>query len=318
MRKFIYAISMLLMASLGSFAQNLPDSVFNYNGLVLNDSTKQVVAAQNPELFKNAKEVPVDSIGSAAKRVVFRKDVESDSSSTAPSNVVVKNFKIDQVPNDGSVADPAISAKPDLEKHDWKTFSYNGLDVVLDLRRMQHYGDFYRLDVYILNTSGQPYNLDLSQASIKSSNGTCQLLSDKEFSKMMRRRHFWKSAGISSVIFAAAIATDVALNNSQYSHHRTFGGDVAYALGHDMIFTAASMGSAAVASNASIDMSKISQSNIGYLHSCTIPNNSSIQGHAYAKCRNGNDIIINLPINGQIYAFRWDTNLLKEFSIDEE
>lgn len=61
------------------------------------------------------------------------------------------------------------------------------------------------------------------------------------------------------------------------------------------------------------EMIKVQQNNIGYLKNYMVAPKNAVSGYALAKYDPSvNQIFVNLPINGVVYSFRWNTENLQD------
>ena len=196
----------------------------------------------------------------------------------------------------------------DNNGHKWKTFTVNDTRVFLNVSKIQRFGRYVLLSLYIENNSDSTsIAYDFGATTIKSGNRVTNFLSRSEFEQSLRRRQRWNEFGLG----VAAIATDITINSaigttSFGRHHRNFGEELLRGLVMSAIHVGTVIGFDAIATQQDMSIQNILQENIGYLKNYIIQPNHSISGFAYARY-NPNRLemfTVNIPLNGTIFAFQ--------------
>lgn len=223
-------------------------------------------------------------------------------------------LKVVRVPDRSPLRGPKMQL--DQDGNAWKVFAVDGMDVLMNVRYLKHYGKYYRIDLYVQNNTDSPVKFDFGGTSVASRMGPVKLFSKNKYLNRISARKTAKTIGLgictmcATLILATIVRGDPDDNDS-------FGEYLLKDIGATAIEEAGYIATMMMADNEANDMARIERNNIGYLTNYTIAPNHAIEGHAYAKYKEGADSIeITLPIGGRKYVFNWDTTSLVEISED--
>ena len=204
----------------------------------------------------------------------------------------------------------------DRDGNVWKVFAVDGLDVLMNVRYLKHYGKYYRVDLYIQNNTDIPVKFDFKNAAAASRLGPVRIFPKNRYLNRIGARKVAKTVGIGigtlfvSLVMAAIVRGDPDDNDS-------FAEDLLRDLGGTAIEEAGFIATMLIADSESEDMARIERNCIGYLGDYTVRPGQAIEGHAYAKYKKGADSIeITLPIGDKKYVFNWDTTSLVDITED--
>ncbi len=204
----------------------------------------------------------------------------------------------------------------DRDGNIWKVFTADGLDVLMNVRYLKHYGQYYRLDLYIQNNSGKPVEFDFRNTSTASRMGPVKIFRHRSYLNRIGARKAAKTIGIGIGTLFVTLVT-AAIVRGDPDNRDSLVEDLLRDLGGTAIEEAGFIATMAIADKESEDMARIERSCIGYLGDCTIQPGHAIEGHAYAKYKKGADSIeITLPIGDRKYVFNWDTTSLVNITED--
>ena len=210
------------------------------------------------------------------------------------------------------------NAKMEMDQNGnvWKVFAADGLDVLMNVRYLKHYGRYYRLDLYIQNNSDEPVKFDFRNTSAVSRMGSVKVFQHRRYLNRINAMKTAKTIGIGiGTLFVTLITA--AIVRGDPDDRDSLAEDLLRDLGGTAIEEAGFIAAMAIADNESEDMARIERSCIGYLGDYTIQPGHAIEGHAYAKYKKGADSIeITLPIGDKKYVFSWDTTSLVDITED--
>lgn len=198
----------------------------------------------------------------------------------------------------------------------WKAWHVDGLKVLLNVRYLQHYGKYYRMDLYIENDSERPVLFDFNNTRLSTLGGPVKVFSHDRYLGRISSRKTWKTIGISvGTMFVALFIAQVLHADDNRGDRDSFGEEILEDIASAAIEEAGYIAAAMVSEREAEDMDRIVRNNIGYLRSCSIPPGVALEGHAYAKYKPGASVLdITLPIGGKDYVFQWDTTDLADLS----
>jgi len=199
----------------------------------------------------------------------------------------------------------------DKDGHVWRTYAVDDMVVGLNVDFFRNNGRFWKVDVYVLNKSGDRRYLDFDKCSVTSPDGRARLFSDEQFFRRQRRRRFWKNFGIQSAIFTTSVVGSALLYDEPAE---TFGEHVFNGVAQAMLIETAFISSEVVSAWYAYDYAQVVNKNLGYLSSYAISDNEALQGIAYSRWSPSDIISINLSIDGKIYSFEWTVKGLRENS----
>lgn len=201
----------------------------------------------------------------------------------------------------------------------WKTYNVDGLKVLMNVRYQQHFGRYYRIDLYIENDTDSPVLYDFNHTRISSLAGPVPLFSHDRYLGRIRSRKSWKTFGISTgALFASLFVAGILDSDSGRGRADSVGEEILQDLASITIQEAGYIASALITEKEAEDMARIVHRNVGYLGTYNIPAGTALEGHAYAKYRPGAECIdITLPIGGKDYIFQWDTRSLVSVAEDD-
>lgn len=175
------------------------------------------------------------------------------------------------------------------------------------------YGKYYQIQIYIRNLSTQSvtFNPEDISASLISKNGNCQALqvyTNDEFQKKIKRTQGWAMALYG---FAAGVNAGTSAYTTSYSTTISPNGNFYTTTSH---YNPGTSYQANLAANIQIaNMGKIMTDERitkeqGYLKITTIHPNYGIHGYMNIKSKKGSKLMVNIPVEGNIYTFEWDVN----------
>ena len=204
----------------------------------------------------------------------------------------------------------------DRDGNVWKVFTADGLDVLMNVRYLKHYGQYYRLDLYIQNNTDRPVKYDFKNTSVASRMGPVKVFRQRGYLNRIGAQKTAKTIGIGiGTLFVTFVMA--AIVRGDPDDRDSLAEDLLRDLGGTAIEEAGFIATMAMADSESEDMARIERSCIGYLGDYTIRPRHAIEGHAYAKYKKGADSIeITLPIGDKKYVFNWDTTSLVNITED--
>ncbi len=210
--------------------------------------------------------------------------------------------------------DPTVTT----EYHDGKLWAYRCIDnYIVGLtcyESKDDYGKYYQVQIQINNLSSQNVTFDPDEvnATLIDKNGDSIILevyTTEEFQKKVKRSQNWAmalygfSAGFNagSAGYSTSYSTTTSPNGYAYSTvTTTYNPNATY--------------QANIAANAQISAlgkTMAEERTIkeqGYLKKTTIHPNEVIVGYMNIKRKKGNNLFINIPLNGCVYSFEWNVN----------
>lgn len=206
-------------------------------------------------------------------------------------------------------AAPAATAQQD----GWKSYEVDDMVILMNLQTLRQYGSFWLMNVYVENTSDQPKNLKISTASVGNGQKRNAFLSYDQLMRRARRRENLKSFGVSFASMAAATAVDVVLDGEIRKHGSGVGNVIARQVSSMAVYSLAHLGAGAISDRFRARYEKVAKKNLGYLHDYSIPAKTAVEGHAVAKTFRSPDgqLTVYLPVDGKVYAFRWNESELR-------
>lgn len=204
----------------------------------------------------------------------------------------------------------------DRDGNVWKVFTADGLDVLMNVRYLKHYGQYYRMDLYIQNNTDKPVMFDFNNTTAASRLGPVKVFRQRRYLNRIGARKTAKTVGIGiGTLFVTLVMA--AIVRGDPDDRDSLAEDLLRDLGGTAIEEAGFIAAMAVADSESEDMARIERSCIDYLEDYTIQPGHAIEGHAYAKYKKGADSIeITLPIGDKKYVFNWDTTSLVNITED--
>lgn len=197
----------------------------------------------------------------------------------------------------------------------WKYYTLNGLYVSINVKYRHYYGRYYVVSVYIQNNSPENAYFNFDSASITAGGGRVRLFSHDEYVRRVNNRQAWTAFGLSMATVVTAATLDAAINSSYYNGWDNYspGRDFAHDFSSFIIEESAAVGSVLIGGYMTNEMIKVQQNNIGYLKNYMVAPKNAVSGYALAKYDPSvNQIFVNLPINGVVYSFRWNTANLQD------
>lgn len=84
----------------------------------------------------------------------------------------------------------------DRDGNVWKVFTADGLDVLMNVRYLKHYGQYYRLDLYIQNNTDRPVKYDFKNTSVASRMGPVKVFRQRGYLNRIGAQKTAKTIGI--------------------------------------------------------------------------------------------------------------------------
>lgn len=214
---------------------------------------------------------------------------------------------------------PVYGPKMQMDRNGnvWKVFVVDGLEVLLNVRYLRHYGKYYRIDLYIQNNTDRPVKYDFGRTTVASRLGQIKVFNRNRYLNRIEGLKVAKTVGLGiCTLFTTVIISAIVRGDPDDSD--SFGEELLRDIGSVAIEEAGYLATIAIADSEAEDMDRIRRNSIGYLSDYTIEPDHAIEGHAYAKYKKGAESIeITLPIGNRKYVFNWDTtslvNLKEEF-----
>lgn len=248
--------------------------------------------------------------------------IQEDFTNGKPTN----NFYIQTDPNGNMVKisyanNKIIWESPDVKEireefHDgelWRYYSKNGVTIALNTDVVRDYGKYHALNITISNNSLVPINfepscnINASSMQYKKNKTTqLQVFSCEDYLKKVDNRMTWAavligvSEGLSSIDAGLSETQTVSMDsngNTSVSVSRTYNATDAY------IQSAISEKRMYDYSNEMISEREVRK--VGYFKRSTINPGESVSGFAYVKRIKGDQVTINIEIEGAIYTFTW-------------
>lgn len=202
----------------------------------------------------------------------------------------------------------------DVDGNLWRAYDTGDALVSMSVRYMHYNGQYYLVDLYILNTSDNSIPIEFRDISMYSTRGPVKVFSHNRYLRRMRNRNGWKAFGRGAAVFAAAITIDLLLEGSyQSSSNHSFGETFLTDLAEELVMDAASVGASLIAAHYEEQNRIVTEDNLGYFHDCVIRPNCAVQGHFFAGYREGAEAIsVDMPIGGRLHRFMAPTRTLVE------
>lgn len=224
-------------------------------------------------------------------------------------------LKIVRVTDRSPVKGPKLQM--DRDGNTWKVFAIDGLDVLMNVRYLRHYGQYYRIDLYVQNNTDSPVKFDFRNTTVASRLGPVKLFSKNKYLNRIEARKTAKTIGIGICTLCATLVVATIVRGDP-DDNDSFGEYLVKDIGATAIEEAGYIATMMLADKEADDMVRIQRNCIGYLTDYTIAPDHAIEGHAYAKLKNGADSIeITLPIGNRKYVFNWDTTSLVDISEED-
>lgn len=223
-------------------------------------------------------------------------------------------LKIMRIQDNSPVRGPKMEM--DRDGNAWKVFAVDGMDVLMNVRYLQHYGKYYRIDLYIQNNTDVPVRFDFRNTTVASRLGPVKLFPQNRYLNRISGRKTAKTIGLGICTLCATLFLATIVRGDP-DDRDSFGEDLLRDIGSAAIEEAGYIATMMIADSEAEDMARIERNSIGYLSDYTIAPNNAIEGHAYAKYKPGADSIeITLPIGNRKYVFNWDTTSLVNITED--
>lgn len=223
-------------------------------------------------------------------------------------------LKIVRIPDRSTVHGPKMEM--DRDGNAWKVFAMDGLEVLMNVRYLQHYGKYYRIDLYVQNNTDVPVKFDFRNTTVASRLGPVKLFTQSRYLNRIGGRKAAKTIGLGICTLCATLFL-AAIVRGDPDDVDSYGEDLLRDIGSAAIEEAGYIATMMIADSEAEDMARIERNSIGYLTDYTIAPFNAIEGHAYAKYKPGADSIeITLPIGDRKYVFNWDTTSLADLSAD--
>ncbi len=223
-------------------------------------------------------------------------------------------LKIVRIKDSSPVRGPKMEL--DRDGNAWKVFAVDGLDVLMNVRYLQHYGKYYRIDLYVQNNTDAPVRFDFRNTTVASRLGPVKLFPQNRYLNRISGRKAAKTIGLGICTLCATLFLATIVRGDP-DDRDSFGEDLLRDIGGAAIEEAGYIATMMIADSEAEDMARIERNSIGYLSDYTIAPNKAIEGHAYAKYKPGADSIeITLPIGNRKYIFNWDTTSLVNITED--
>ena len=197
----------------------------------------------------------------------------------------------------------------------WKYYTLNGLYVSINVKYRHYYGRYYVVNVYIQNNSPENAYFNFDNASITAGGGRVRLFSHDEYVRRVNNRQAWTAFGLSMAAVVTAATLDAAINSSYYDDwgYHSPSSNFAHDFSSFVIEESAVVGTVLINGYMTNEMIKVQQNNIGYLKNYMVVPKNAVSGYALAKYDPSvNQISVNLPINGVVYSFKWNTTNLED------
>lgn len=223
-------------------------------------------------------------------------------------------LKIMRIQDNSPVRGPKMEM--DRDGNAWKVFAVDGMDVLMNVRYLQHYGKYYRIDLYVQNNTDVPVRFDFRNTTVASRLGPVKLFPQNRYLNRISGRKTAKTIGLGICTLCATLFLATIVRGDP-DDRDSFGEDLLRDIGSAAIEEAGYIATMMIADSEAEDMARIERNSIGYLSDYTIAPNNAIEGHAYAKYKPGADSIeITLPIGDKKYVFNWDTTSLVNITED--
>ena len=223
-------------------------------------------------------------------------------------------LKIMRIQDNSPVRGPKMEM--DRDGNAWKVFAVDGLDVLMNVRYLQHYGKYYRIDLYVQNNTDVPVRFDFRNTTVASRLGPVKLFPQNRYLNRISGRKTAKTIGLGICTLCATLFLATIVRGDP-DDRDSFGEDLLRDIGSAAIEEAGYIATMTIADSEAENMARIERNSIGYLSDYTIAPNNAIEGHAYAKYKPGADSIeITLPIGNRKYVFNWDTTSLVNITED--
>lgn len=198
----------------------------------------------------------------------------------------------------------------------WKVLRSDGVDILLNVRKMKHYGKYYRIDLYIQNNTDSPLSYDFKGTELSTLKGPAKLFSSEKFLSRMKSRKVWSAIGINTATFCLAALTMAVLDSDcDDSFGEAFAKDMAAIAIEEASYVAMTLYNESERE----DMARMVRESVGYIDNYEIKPGTAIEGYAFAKYDPKSDYLkISLPIGDKTYVYSWDTSSLKDINLKDE
>ncbi len=212
--------------------------------------------------------------------------------------------------------DPTVTT----EYHDGKLWAYRHINdciVGLTCYEYKDYGKHYQIRIQINNLSFQNVTFDPDEvtASLIDKNGDSIILevyTNDEFQKKVNRSQSWAMAlyGFSAGFNAgsAGYSTSYSTTNSSNGYAYT---TVTTTYNPNAAYQANIAANAQIFALGKTMAEERAMKEQGYLKKTTIHPNEGIVGYMNIKRKKGDNLIVNIPLNGCVYSFEWNVNKKK-------
>lgn len=200
------------------------------------------------------------------------------------------------------------------EGEKWQYFTKNGVTVALNTSKLRDYGKYHALNLTISNNSLVPiefepsHNITASSVNLKKNDETqLKVYSCEEYIKKYDRRTAWEAAliGVSEIITTidSGISEEKTVTVNDKGEQT-----VSYSKKYSPFEEKASWEVARMQtrdfSQSKIDGREVRR--VGYFKRSTIYPGDSVSGFAYVQRVKGDEITVNIDIEGAIYTFSWN------------
>lgn len=202
----------------------------------------------------------------------------------------------------------------EYEGNKWNFYSKNGVTVALNTNTIRDYGKYHVLNITISNNSLIPIEFEpssnITAESVnfkKNERKSLKVYSCEEYIQKYDRRKAWGAAvlGVSEILAIVDSGTSeqksVSVNSkgektvTYTKTYNPFDNYLAWELAH--------MHSKNY-NNDTIEGREIRR--VGYFKQSTINPGESVSGYAYVERIKGNEITVNIDVEGAIYTFKWN------------
>lgn len=194
----------------------------------------------------------------------------------------------------------------------WKAFTQDGLDVLMNVRYLNNYGKYYRVDLYLQNNTDSTVHYDFGNMRISTMDGPVKLFSNNKYYSRVHSRKVWKTVGVTAGTFFISLIVQMIIQSTD-DDNDSLTADIASAFVDEAAIAFTMMYNHRQNEN----MQEIKRQNIGYLHDYDIPPYNAIEGHAYAKyAPKAKSVNLFIPVSGREYILSWDTTALENAGTD--
>lgn len=199
------------------------------------------------------------------------------------------------------------------EGNTWYYYNKNGVTVALNSNTIRDYGKYHTLNITIANHSLVPIDFEpscnITASSVNRKNGeetVLKVYSCDEYLKKVDNRNAWNAAIIAAgdvlTIIDAGVSkeTSVSVNNKG---ERTVTQTKTYDPFNQFLAFELSMMEARDYNRSVIEGREVRR--VGYFKQSTIHPGESVSGYAYVERIKGNEITVNIDIDGAIFSYTW-------------